>query len=108
MKMKNVELKWYVFRWDFNAKKITNYNVLSGLAEDIAKKVQAKKINNKDTLKEYLKKEFMYHYWSRTEHEVYISDLHGSEGEKIDIWRQVEPNLDNIVDYVNLKMELKF
>ena len=48
----------------------------------------------------------MYDYWSKTESEFYISDLHGDDYEKIDIWRQIEPNLDLIVEYVNSKMEL--
>ena len=50
----------------------------------------------------------MYYYWSKSECEFFISDLHGNDYEKIDIWRQIEPNLNNIVDYINLKMDLKF
>ena len=28
MKVKNVNLEWYVLRWDFNTKKVINYNIL--------------------------------------------------------------------------------
>ena len=106
MKVKNVNLEWYVLRWDFNTKKVVNYNILQWRKEDIANEVRRKSIYNKSILREYLKTTFMYDYWSKTECEFYISDLHGDDYEKIDIWRQIEPNLDLIVEYVNSKMEL--
>lgn len=106
MKVKNVNLEWYVLRWDFNSKKVINYNILQWRKEDIANEVRRKSIYNKSILREYLKTTFMYDYWSKTECEFYISDLHGDDYEKIDIWRQIEPNLDLIVEYVNSKMEL--
>ena len=106
MKVKNVNLEWYVLRWDFNTKKVINYNILQWRKEDIVNEVRRKSIYNKSILREYLKTTFMYDYWSKTECEFYISDLHGDDYEKIDIWRQIEPNLDLIVEYVNSKMEL--
>ena len=106
MKVKSIDLKWYVLRWDFNSKKVVNYNILQWRKEDIANEVREKSIYNKSILREYLKTTFMYDYWSKTECEFYISDLHGDDYEKIDIWRQIEPNLDLIVEYVNSKMEL--
>ena len=36
-----------------------------------------------------------------------VSDLFGKYQEKIDVWKQIEPNLDLIVDYVNIKCDLK-
>ena len=109
MKIKNSNLEWYVLRWDFNAKKVVNYNILEGLAEDIAREVRNKSLYDKSILKEYLKTVFIYNYWSKTECEFFVSDLHSDECcEKIDMWRQIEPNLNNIVDYVNTKMDLKF
>ena len=101
-------MKWYVLRWDFNVKRLVNYNILENIAENIAKEVKNKSIYNKSILREYLKTEFMYCYWSKTECEFYVSDLQGNDFEKIDIWRQISPNLDNIVEYVNKKMELNF
>ena len=108
MKIKNVNLEWYVLRWDFNSKKAVDYNILKWRKEDIAKEIKSGRVHNKVTLYEYLKRQFMYYYWSKTECEFFMSDLHGNDYEKIDIWRQIEPNLNNIVDYVNLKMDLKF
>lgn len=108
MKLKNNELEWYVLRWDVNIKGTTDYNIFAGLTEDLCKNLRAKKITNKNELKEYLKRKFMYYYWSKTECEMYISDLHGNDYEKVDMWKQIKPNLNNIVDYVNTKYDLKF
>lgn len=108
MKVKNVNLEWYVLRWDFNEKTVVNHNILQWRKEDIANEVRKGSIHNKSILKEYLKTVFIYDYWSKTECEMIVSDLHKDVGEKIDIWRQIEPNLNNIVEYVNMKMDLNF
>ena len=53
----------------------------------------------------------MYRYWSKCEHEIIISGLSAralEDAEKIDVWKQLEINLDNIVEYVNLKCDLKY
>ena len=60
MKVKNVNLEWYVLRWDVNAKKVVNYNILQWTKEDIANEVRKKSIHNKSILSEYLKTVFMY------------------------------------------------
>lgn len=108
MKVKNINLEWYVLRWDNSTKKVINYNVLKWLKEDIANEVRRKNIYNKSILREYLKTTFMYDYWSKAEYEFFVSDLCGMDYEKIDIWRQIEPNLNHIVEYVNQAMDLKF
>lgn len=107
MKVKNVNLEWYVLRWDFNTKKVVNYNILQYRKEDIANEVRKKSIHSKSILREYLKTVFIYDYWCKTECEFYISDLHSDNNyEKIDMWRQIEPNLNRIVEYINSAMKL--
>lgn len=109
MKVKNVKLEWYVLRWDDSKKTVVNYNILQWRKEDIANEVKHKRIYNKSILREYLKTTFMYDYWSKAECEMLITDLHrNGDFIKIDIWRQIEPNLNNIVEYINTKMDLKF
>ena len=111
MKVKNVNLEWYVLRWDRDSNKVTKYNILYNLKDTIAKEVRNKRIYDKSILREYLKTEFMYNYWSKSECEMAVGGLsskYPDEFEKIDMWRQIEPNLDNIVEYVNMKMKLKF
>lgn len=108
--MKKVsDLEWYVLHWDFNKKKIVNLNILGDyFKKSLEIELKAGHIYDKSILKEYLKTYFMYHYWSKTEYEFLVSDVHEDEYEKIDIWRQIEPNLNNIVEYINIKMDLKF
>ena len=109
MKVKKINLKWYVLKYDPNLNQIINYNVMIGLAEILHKKIKKKEVYDKNSLKEFLKREFMYRYWSKCEYEILVSGLlNKSEKEKIDIWRQLEMNLDNIVEHVNLKCDLKF
>ena len=110
MKIKNVDLEWYVLRWDSTTKKVVNYNILYDIIEDLHREVKAKRVYNKSILREYLKTELMYRYWSKSECEMAVGGLfsiHPDEFEKIDMWRQIEPNLNNIVEYVNIKCNLK-
>lgn len=107
MRIKKSNLEWYVLQWDTNQKKTVNVNILAGLAEDIAQEVRSGRIHNKDILREYLKTQFMYNYWSKTECEFFVSDLCGMDYEKIDMWRQIEPNLNRIVEYVNMSCDLR-
>lgn len=106
MKVKGVVLEWYVLHWNPHSKSVEDSNILIGIKEDVAKQVRNKKISDISALKDYLKRQFMYHYWSKTECEFYVSDLGGNDYEKIDMWRQIEPNLNLIVAYVNSKMDL--
>lgn len=115
MKIKNVKLEWYAFRYDWNTHKLVFINVLEGMEEEIAKKVKKgekdnwKPVTGYMSFKYWLKSELMYYYWSKAEHEVEIYDLGDNKhGEKHDIWWQLEPNLDRICEYIINEMELKF
>ena len=108
MKVKNVNLEWYVLYWDFNKRKVINHNILQWSKEHIINEIKHEKIYNKKLLKDYLKTYFIYNYWNKSEYEFFISDLKGNYYEKIDIWRQIESNLDRITEYVNREMRLNF
>ena len=111
MKVKNINLEYYVLVYDWNSKKIENYNVMRILnLETIHKKILKREISNYIDLKEYLRKEFMYRFWSKREYEVLVGDLNFDKDtfEKIDAYRQIEMNLDLIVKYVIDEMQIKF
>lgn len=125
MKIKNANLEFYAFYMDFNSKKVKRINILQGIEVEIAKKIKSSKnsykhIENRETLKSFLKTEFMHYYWSKCEMEYAIGDLFICEGKnvtvddirekliKLDVWYQIEPNLDVITDYVINKMEINF
>ena len=64
-------LTWKVKRFDCNRQEIVDYDVLKHY-EDFIKK-QKKKCANKEEFSEVLRKEFMYRFWSKSEHELLIS-----------------------------------
>lgn len=111
---RNKKLEWYAFYHDFNSNKLVYMNVLrSDLADNILKNIKSKSkyrhIDSYETLKEYLKSELMYYYHSKSEFEVIVSNWSGRDmEEKIDIWYQLEPNLDRITEYVIRELKLEF
>lgn len=112
MKVKNANLKWNVLMCDFNSGKIRNYNIFGqSFVDELHKKVLKKDVNCYDELREFIKRWAMYHYWCKSEFEIAVGGLfskHPEEFEKIDIYRQIEMNLDRITEYVNKELRLSF
>ena len=116
MKRKNIKLEWYAFEYDWNKKELVRVNVLGKrFIENIQKVIKRDKINNYESLKSAIRRELIYYYWCKSEHEVMVTDLFPRNYEefennavKIDIWYQLEPNLDRIVEYVIKEMNIKF
>ena len=66
-------LEWNVYIEDFNHKCIKTYNVLNkGIIDEILKKTEY--ATDKDTFAAAVKHVLMYHYWSRAEWEIVITD----------------------------------
>lgn len=100
-------LKWYVLNYDFNDRKVKPYNVLGNWDDKIRK--ARKKMKTRAELKEWLNKEFMYYYWSKSECETIMGGFFETpdEMEKVDIYTQLKPNLDVITDYVITTLKFK-
>lgn len=64
------QLSWIVKNFNFNKQAIEDYDILSG-REDFIKKLK-KICENKETFSDILKREFMYHFWSRAEWEIIV------------------------------------
>lgn len=104
-------LSWKVLNYDFNNHKVVDYEVFSKSYSDELKKARRnKKFTNYNELKEYLKRDFQYHYWSKSECEIMVGDLlcKEDEMEKIDVYRQLEMNLDRITEYVIRELKFRF
>lgn len=102
-------LEWYVLKVRKN--QIDKYNVLAGCEDELRKARRKKEIVDRESLKLWLLGEFRCRFWCRAEHEMlvgdcWIKDL--NELMKIDVYRQLEINIDNITDYVMRKMNFKF
>lgn len=112
MKNKSVTLEWYVLYHNFNTNKIQTYNIFSkSFTENIYIKIKSKKINNYEQLKQEIDQYCKYHYLSKSEFEVAMGGLfskYPQEFEKIDIYTQIQPNLDNITKYIINEMNIKF
>lgn len=106
------DLKWYAFMQDLNGCSLVYINVLSqDLVEDILKRVRNKTrhIGCYDELKEAIKSYLIWRFMSKSEYEVIVSNWSGRNmKEKIDIWFQLEPNLDRITEYVMKELSLDF
>lgn len=111
MKIKNVNLEWYIPRMEFNSNELKDENILGGrFNEEIAKEIRNKKIKTKEDLIKTLKIEFAYHYWSKCEAEYEVMNLFEKDiknARKVDMYRYIEPNLESIADYIIYKMQLE-
>ena len=102
-------LEWYVLTVRKN--QIDKYNVLAGYEDELRKARRKKEIVDRESLKLWLLKEFRCRFWCRAEYEIlvgdcWVKDLKGLI--KIDVYNQLEINIDNITDYVIHKMNFKF
>jgi CRISPR/Cas system CSM-associated protein Csm4 (group 5 of RAMP superfamily) len=106
---KTKKLEWFAFRVDFNSKKPVRFNVLNDeLIDSLKKKVKKTEKIDYNKFKELLSGELKYYYWSRTEYEVLVSAIHCDEETKLDVYYQLEPNLDRMCEYLirELKLDL--
>lgn len=112
MKYKRVKLEWYVLRVDCNSHKVVKYNILNDEIKDIIYKgIKRKEINTYAELKARLDRWMHYYYWCKCECEMLIGSLFfksEDELEKVDMYRQIEPNLDRIAEYIVHAMDIKF
>lgn len=106
------EIKYYAMYYDFNAKEMNNTNVLhEGTLKRLQEMVKKGKIKDRMGFKECLRGEFMYRYWGKREWEISVGDLYEKDlnkYEKVDVYNQLEPNMDVITDYIIREMGITF
>lgn len=111
MKIKNVKLEWYAFRYDLSQHKIIWFNVLrDDLKEEIVIAMHQHQLNTLDELKQLINKHLMYYYWSKAEHEVAVGSIFEDDwknAEKLDVYSQLKLNINRIVEYINKEMKLE-
>lgn len=111
MRVKGVNLEWYVLSHDFNNDEIIPYNIFySSFIKNLHEEIRKKKVTNYKELKEYISHWSKYNYWSKSEYEIIVSGLHSKEDkeEKIDVDWQIQMNLDRITEYVIRECKIKF
>ncbi len=110
MRIKKAKLEWNVLLHDFNRDEIRNYNIFGSKSpEEIANRIKKNKIITYEDFKESMKRNFMAQYWSRSEYEIIVSGFsQNAKQYKIDVWRQIEMNLDRILEYIINEMKIEF
>lgn len=123
--MREVELKFYVLNYDWNANKVVNYNIFNNINVYESTVREAKKyLRNPSKYKRYISglggEESYYLYgkeafvdelrsivswqeWSRREYEISVGDAFETDLNKFEKWdcyRQFEPNKELVADYV--------
>lgn len=92
---------FYAIHYSWNDRRVKPMNVIStAIIDELKKKI--KKGAKRNELKERLISLFKYYYWSKAEYEIMVGDLFCKPGEleKIDVWFQLEPNVDLILDII--------
>ena len=95
-----MNLEWNVLIHDFNKDKIKKYNIFRA---DLFEDIKDAKCKTFGELREIIDKWAKYHYWAKAEYEIAVGGLfskYPEKFEKIDIYRQIEINLDRITEYV--------
>lgn len=95
-------LVWNVYIYDFNEKKIKTYNIFyrNSIQEIISEVINGKSL--KTAILTWAK----YNYWSKVEYEMLIGGMFDTLGnfKKIDIYNQIEMNIDRITEYIYNKL----
>lgn len=96
-------LEWYVLNYDFNGKKVENFNIFRSCRfADGVKELLDNYITFGDFV-EKLEKQLQYAFWSKREYEISVSDVFETDlnkYEKIDVYSQVKPNVRILAKYI--------
>lgn len=95
-----------VLQWDFNESTPTPYNVLPYFRERYKSAKKADRPVTKKQWKEFITRWGKYMYWSRCEYEIIIKQWPPTDKScKIDVWQQIEYNLDLIAEILMKEYE---
>lgn len=95
-----------VLIWDYNRKQVISYNVIPYFCMEYDRCKKEDRPKTREEWREFVKRKGMYQYWARCEYEIIISqwpprvtkDGKREAEVKIDVWQQIEMNLDVVVD----------
>lgn len=89
---------FYVLNWDFNTDSLEEYDVLPYFRRCYNDLNKNKRPSTVDEWKEFVKSKGMYMFWSRCQYEIIVTGWPQQKNEaKVDVWRQINMNLDVIV-----------
>ena len=94
-------MKWYVYIYNINSKKMEVYNIFDHASFKFCVEKELNNCNSKEDFAYKINNELKYYFWSKAEWEIIISPWIGADGvkNKIDIYDQVINNWQVFVDY---------
>lgn len=103
-------MHWYCIKWNRNYKKPEYVDVIEYLdLKRIVSDVEIGRISTYEELYDDVKSQFISHFMSKCEHEFKVGGLFDKEYMyKIDVYSQISPNLNIIVDLINKHLGLNF
>lgn len=111
MRIKKAKLEYMAIIHDWNSHSLKYVNILGDrLKDDIIKLIKSGDVYDRESLKKCVIVLLRYYYMSKAEYEVMVGDLHCKPEEmfKIDVWYQLEPNIDHIIDHIIREMDLDY
>lgn len=93
-----------VIIWDFNTKGLISYDVLPYFCNEYNRTDKNKRPKTREQWREFIIRKGKYQFWSRCEYEILISqwpphsDPKKNKHIKIDVWDQIENNLELVID----------
>jgi hypothetical protein len=97
--------EFYVLNYDFNAKKVINFNIFQNwsVVESVNEAVEKYSRNemNIDELREEIRKIIAWQEWGRREYEISVGDAFETNCDKLEKWdcyAQALPNINLITD----------
>lgn len=105
---KKVALTWNAYSHNLNSGKIEVTNIFKHWKFDEDVQTDLRKCRSKDEFAERLRKNLMYYFWSKCEHEVIVSSWPYTDkaAEKVDVYQQVMMNWEIFLNYVWSRREV--
>ena len=95
-----------VLYWDFNRDKPSPYDVLPYFREEYESLKKVLRPVTRQEWEAFIRSKGMYMYWARAQYEVIVSQWPPTEKSyKLDIWKQIEANIDLIIDILMKEYE---
>lgn len=88
-----------VMIWDINNNKLVSYDILPYFRKEYQECKKQDRPKTRKEWKEFVERWGHYRFWSRCEYEIIVSPWPTQDKDvKIDVWYQIQNNLDLVVD----------
>lgn len=100
----DVNLEWYVFYENVNAREIVELNVFRhSTFLDRCRDAARKCGDDRAVFADMVRSALLYHFWCKCEYEIILTSWPWREGDperKVDVFQQVMMNFDRFIDYL--------